>query len=275
MLKSILCAFLFLSLRISPATHAQDMAAAKSDSVNAEAVLRGETKRARAQWLRRQLFVENILTQNAVDLSDSTLLFRVRPQSPLRLDKSQLNAIAPRVDQIEDRLRREQLGLPPTFDMGNLIGKGVKYLAGKLGAAGAGKNPLAAIPSELEIDVMNVLWKKNAATTMEIYTDLDSVKLTAVDLQQTLAIMADRGLLDQRQISPRHEFTILGAISLETSAKNRKNREYSYRPKVTRQTMLTFLDAAAFSYHLASANNHVLILNHLHKLMNRMVVAEN
>jgi predicted transcriptional regulator len=274
MLKNILHAALLLGCGISFAAQAQDTTATRSDDLSVEQVLRGETKLTRDQWLRRQLFVENILTQSAVNLSDSTLLFRVQSQSPLSLNKSQLNAIAPRVDRIDEKFRRDQLGLPPMFNVGTLIGKGVKYLAEKLGA-GPSSNPLAVIPSELEIEVMSVLWEKNAATSREIYVDLDSAKLTAVDLQQALANMADRGLVDRQQISPRHELTILGVFAIEESSLNRKNREYLYRPKVTRQTMLSFLDATAFSHRLVAANNHSLIDAHLRKLMARLVTTEN
>jgi predicted transcriptional regulator len=264
--------FLYLNLGISFSVYPQDNISINNDTLTAKPILRGETQETREQWRRRQLFVENILTQGAVNTRDSTLLFRIQHQSPLRLSKSQLEAIAPRVDQIEEKFRREQLGLPPMSPIGTLIGKGVKYLAEKLGGAGAAKNPLAVIPSEHEIEVMNVLWEKNAATSVEIYANLDSVKLTAADLQHTLADMTDRGLLDRQQISPRHELTILGVFTIEESALNRKNREYLYRPKVARQTMLSFLDATAFSNRLASADNHSLILDHLRKLMTRLVM---
>jgi predicted transcriptional regulator len=207
-------------------------------------------------------------------LSDSTLLFRVERQSPFSLSKSQLNTIAPRVDRIDEEFRRDELGLPPMLSLGTLIGKGVKYLTGKLGARPS-SNPLAVIPSEVEIEVMNVLWKKDAATSSEIYVDLDSTNLTALDLQQTLTNMADRGLLDRQQISPRSELSIFGVFAIEQSSLNRKNREYLYRPKVTRQTMLSFLDATAFSHRLVATNGHSLIDAHLRKLMARLVVAEN
>jgi predicted transcriptional regulator len=271
MLKTISRLLISFSLGVSLSLNAQDSTFVTGDSLKAKAILSGESEPARQQWLRRQLFVENILTKSAVSASDSSLRFRIESQSPLSLSQSQLKAIPPRVDQIDEKFRREQLGLPPMSNIGDLI-KGVKYLAEKLGATD--KDPLAVIPSEVEIDVMNVLWKKNAATSMEIYADLDSVNLTALDLQQTLAVMADRGLVDRQQISPRHEFTILGAIPIEMSGKNRKNREFLYRPQVTRQTMLTFLDATAFSYRLVSANNHSMFVAHLRRLMRKLVVDE-
>lgn len=274
MLKNVLRATILLGIGIVMAARAQDAAAPQADSLSAEQILRGDTQPARDQWLRRQLFSESILTHSTISLSDSTLLFRVERQSPFSLSTSQLNAIAPRVDRIDEEFRRDELGLPPMLSLGTLIGKGVKYLTGKLGARPS-SNPLAVIPSEAEIEVMNVLWKKDAATSSEIYVDLDSTNLTALDLQQTLANMADRGLLDRQQISPRHELSIFGVFAIEESSLNRKNREYLYRPKVTRQTMLSFLDATAFSHRLVATNGHSLIDAHLRKLMARLVVAEN
>ncbi|MGH7599033.1 MAG: hypothetical protein ACREOI_21975 [bacterium] len=242
------------------------------DTLDAAAILRGETPSAREQWLRRQRFIENIFIQNP-SLYDSTLLFfRLQQKSALRLSQSELRSLSPRVDHIGERLRREQTGTPSLFNVGNLIGAGMKYLAEKLG--GAKPQPLAVIPSELEIDVMKVLWQKQEATGSAIYAQVDSAQLTAIDLQRVLDAMTERGLLDRRQISPRHEFTILGTFAIEESKLNRKNREYLYRPQITRQTMLTFLDATAFAQRLSSPTNHSAIAAHLHKLMSRLAVAE-
>jgi predicted transcriptional regulator len=259
---------------LSPPLHAQqgpDSALAKitaGDSLDAEAVLRGETQLAREQWLRRRLFVDNILMRSSANLKDSSLFFRLQQQAPLSMNQSQLNSIPLRLDPVEESIRREQLDTPSLFNVGSLLGKGMKYLAEKLGAGGAKSQPLAVIPSELEIDVMKVLWKKQEATASAIYAQIDSAQLTAADLQHALDAMTERGLLDRRQISPRHEFTILGGIAIEMSGLNRKNREYLYRPQVTRQTMLAFLDATAFSQRLASPTNHSTIAAHLQKLMN-------
>ncbi len=261
-------------LTLALAAEAQNTTAVRDDTLDARTVLSGESAAARELWLRRQIFVESVLTQNAISVGDSLLIFRLQQQTPLSLSQSELNALASRVDRLEEKFRREQLGLPPMAPIGTLIGKGIKYLSEKL--SGAPSNPLAVIPSETEIEVMNVLWKKTAATSSEIYASLDSTNnLTAADLQQTLAAMAARGLLDRRQISPRHELTILGIFTIEESALNRKNREFIYQPRVARQTMLSFLDATAFSHRLASAGNPSLVVDHLRKLMNRLAVTEN
>ena len=253
---------------------AQDTTAFRGDTLDASTVLSGASATAHEHWLRRQVFVENILTQSAISAGDSLLIFRLQQQTPLSLSKSQLNAIAPRLDQIDEKFRREQLGLPPMSPLGTLLGKGIKYLSEKL--SGAPANPLAVIPSETEIEVMEVLWKKSAATSSEIYTNLDSTnQLTAADLQQTLAVMTERGLLDRRQISPRHELTLLGVFTIEESALNRKNREFIYQPRVARRTMLSFLDATAFSHRLAANGSPSLVVDHLRKLMNRLAETEN
>jgi hypothetical protein len=211
MRKNILALFAFLSWGFSCSVYSQESSPISSDTLNAKIVLSGESQEAREQWRRRQIFVENILLHGAINVSDSTLLFRIQQQSPLRLSQSQLEAIAPRFDRIEEKFRRDQLGLSPMPQIGTLLGKGLKYLSEKL--AGEPKNPLTVIPSATEIEVMTILWKKNAATSVEIYANLDSAaRLTAADLQETLALMTDRGLLDRQQISPRHELTILGVF---------------------------------------------------------------
>jgi predicted transcriptional regulator len=243
------------------------------DTLDAGAILRGETPERREQWLRRRLFVENLLTQSAINLHDSSLVFRLQQHSSLRLSPSELHSLPPRVDYIEERFQREKLGLPPMSNLNNLLDASVKFLAETLGMAGA-KQPFSVIPSEVEIDVMNALWKKREATTAEIYAELDSAQITVTDLQQTLATMAERGLLDREQISPRHEFTFFGVVAVEMSSLNRKNREYLYRPEITRQTMLTYLDATAFSHRLASPTNHSLIVENLHKLLSRLAAAQ-
>ncbi|MDZ7314351.1 MAG: BlaI/MecI/CopY family transcriptional regulator, partial [candidate division KSB1 bacterium] len=202
-----------------------------ADSLDAGAILRGATMWVREQWLRRRLLVQDILTHTSTDLSDSTLFFRLQQKSLLRLSPSQLRNLPPRVDMIEERLRREQLDLPPMSNIGNLLAAGTKFLKEKLGGGGASPQALAVIPSELEIDVMKVLWKKDAATTSEIYSHLDSIRLTAVDLQQVLDTMTERGLLERQLISPRHEFTIFSGLTIEMSGRNRKNREYIYHPQ--------------------------------------------
>lgn len=244
------------------------------DTLDAAAVLRGETQSAREQWLRRQRFIENIFIQNPSLYDDSTLFFRLQQNSALSLNQSELHSLPRRVDNIGERLRREETEAPSLFNVGNLIGAGMKYLAEKLGMGGAKSQPLAVIPSELEIDVMKVLWQKQEATGSAIYAQIDSAQLTAVDLKHVLDAMTERGLLEHRQVSPRHEFTILGTFTIEESKLNRKNREYIYRPQITRQTMLTFLDATAFAQRLASPTNHSAIAAHLHKLMSRVVTTE-
>jgi len=277
MRKNITSVLLSFCLGIPFASYAQDSTMVEPDTLDAKVILRGEAQAAREQWLRRQLFVENVLTHGSISAVDTTLRFRARPQAPLGLSAAELKNLAPRVDRLDDQFRRDQLGLPPMFNIGELLGKGVKYLTEKLGGGGKA-NPLAVIPSEVEIEVMNALWKKNQATSAEIFSQLDSTQLstlTAVDFRQTLEMMADRGLVQRQQISPRHEFTIMGVIPIELSQKNAKNREFLYRPKVSRQTMFSFLDATAFSYRLTAAESNSLIRDHLRKLMHRLAIKEN
>jgi hypothetical protein len=50
------------------------------------------------------------------------------------------------------------------------------------------------------------------------------------------------------------------------SPRNAKNREYRYRPRVSRQEMLSYLDAMAYSRRMRSAVGDTLIHDHVRKL---------
>jgi predicted transcriptional regulator len=241
-------------------------------TLSAATVLRGETDETRLQWLRRKAFVESILSQTAYDLSDSAALIRFAlTAGALALTPEELANIPPATDPIGARLQQEQLGIPSLLNVGNLIGEGLKFLTGK-GGAGQNTNELwTAIPTETEARVLNILWSSNMVTTSGVYAQLDSVAITFKDLQTVMEQMVARGLVEREQVSPKNEFTILGAIAIEMSRKNAKNREFAYRPRASRKMFYTFLDALAFSRHSSLKSEDVALRDHLSKLL--MVVA--
>jgi hypothetical protein len=92
---------------------------------SAAAVLRGETEEGRRQWLRRQVFVEQLLFDTTSDVTDSTLAFRFRAFTPsVGLNQEELAKLQPHRDAIDDEMRRDQLGAPPLFNLGEAIGQG-------------------------------------------------------------------------------------------------------------------------------------------------------
>lgn len=103
------------------------------------------------------------------------------------------------------------------------------------------------VPTDLEIDVMKVLWVEGQATSGEIYAKLDtSTMIFAEELQAALARMVDRGFLDRKKISPSHGLNMFGLAQIELSSKNRKNKVYLYWPVVTKEELYTYLDAKRY-----------------------------
>jgi len=246
-----------------------DSLAQASAPDSAAAALRGETEQARLYWLRRRAFVESVFEQSAYHLADSALFFRfVINSEPLGLDQKELSQLSSRPDYIGDRLKSQQGGASSQFNLGDLIGKGVKYLAGKLGATKSAVSPWTILPSETEIRVMNALWRKNEeATSAEIYAQLDSARLNYKEVNTVLENMVGRGLVERRQISPSNEFTVLGALTIEMSSLNAKNREYVYRPLASRELMLAYLDASAFLRQWPHTPAEAMRRAHLRKLL--------
>ncbi len=218
-------------------------------------------------WLRRRAFVESVFEQAAFSLTDSAFSFRFAlTAGQLGLDRKELEKISPASDYIGARLRSQQ-GPSAQFNIGNLIGQGVKYLASKVGLGKYVVSPWTILPSETEVRVMNVLWKKGEATSANIYAQLDSAKLNYKEVNTILENMVGRGLVEREQISPRNEFTVFGAFALEMSGLNAKNREYVYRPVASRELMLDYLDASAFSRRQNPSPAAAMLHEHLRKLL--------
>ena len=266
-----------LVLLAAPLAYAQDNSArppqtriaADASQVTADsaaATLRGDTEEERMFWLRRRAFVESVFEQATFEVGDSTLSFRFAlTAGALGLDQKELVKTSPRTDYIGERLRGLQ-GPSAQVNIGSLIGQGVKYLANKLGV-GKVVSPWTILPSETEIRVMNVLWKKGEATSANIYAQLDSARLNYKEVNLILENMVGRGLVTREQVSPSNEMTVLGTFKIEMSSLNAKNREYVYRPTASRELMLAYLDASAFSRQQMASPAATMMHEHLRKLL--------
>jgi len=89
------------------------------------------------------------------------------------------------------------------------------------------------IPNNLQLHVLNVLWKEKSATQLDIYSGIDSAStITAAKLDVQLERMVQLGLVERKLVSPQNLFTIVTpfkSYQIEKSSKNRKNRRcYSY-----------------------------------------------
>lgn len=231
------------------------------------ATLRGETEAERMFWLRRRAFVESVFEQSTFTMDDSSLFFRFAMSAgQLGLNKETLAKTPARTDYVGERLRGQQSGAPGLFNIGELIGKGMKFLAQKIGAAQSVGSPWTIMPSETEIRVMNVLWK-GEATSAGIYARLDSAKLNYKEVNTVLENMVGRGLVEREQVSPKNELTVLGALAIEMSSLNAKNREYVYRARASRDLMTAYLDASAFTHQTPRSPGESMLHAHLRKLL--------
>lgn len=242
---------------------------------SAAAVLRGETAEARLLRWRRQAFVEQTLACASLGVRDSTLAFRLATSVPvIGLTAEELARLQPQRDPIAEAVRRDQLGVPPLFNLGEALGKGLTYLVNQTGLARSRPNPWTAIPSTAEVSVMKVLWQEGKATPAAIYARIDSLALTAKDLEVLLENLRARGWLTRTQILPQNEFTAFGILKFEMSRKNVKNREFLYQPVIHRKDMLAYLEASAYSRQVRQARGDDLVVAHLRHLMTILATEE-
>lgn len=223
---------------------------------NAKNVLTGNTEENKLYILRKYNFINNALI-NISDTSDSIMAFDLssEQQLPLFLDSEGLKGLAPQsLDPIGDELRRRNSDIPPTIPLNDAIKNLVesfKKSPKKL------ENRDLPIPTDMEIDILKVLWVEGSATPSEIYANLDtSALIFAEELQTVLESMVSRGFLDRKKISPSHEFNLFGLAQIELSSKNRKNKVYIYWPIVTRERLFTYLDAKRYLALVAARNDN-------------------
>ncbi len=246
----------------------------EADSIVHSEISPGSTA-ALDRFQKRLAFLENYFLTTSSANFDSALSFKVsrNREYSLGLSKEELSAITPGVDPIDNQIRRRNSGAPQTFNLGALVAQGVNTARGKSGSHKEHRR-LQIIPSENEIRILKTLWEEKRASGSEIYRHLDSARVTASGLQEILADMTDRGLLTRAQISPRHEFTFVtpvGAIPVEMSALNRKNREFVYEPIIGADEMWSYLDANIFNMQRpAGLNTDGLLVQHLRRLMQIM-----
>lgn len=101
------------------------------------------------------------------------------------------------------------------------------------------------IPSNLQLDVLTVLWREEKTSQLEIYAGIDAAyPITAEKLDYQLERMVKLGLLERKIISPQNKFMILTPLKvflLEKSSLNRKNRVFLYRTRVEKDQIVKLL----------------------------------
>lgn len=196
-----------------------------------------------SRFLAKQFLLQNFKF-------DSSQTLTVKPELILP-DSHALPPLAPWSygDKIDKDIYQRNLGHPKPVPLSDLLKAGADYLAKRLNRKEK-KPRLKRIPTEAELRALKVVWDQGAATDEQIYAEMDSsVKITAQQLNAILANLADEGLVSRKIVSPRNEFTIglpFKGISIEMSELNRKNRIFHYKPRISREEMLKFLNAVLY-----------------------------
>ncbi len=104
------------------------------------------------------------------------------------------------------------------------------------------------VPTRQELDILEVLWLKEDAMDITLYSCLDStLNITMEDLNKLLRTMKRKGYVQRKLVSARNEFNAFG-IMIEMSPQNIRNRIYSYHTNVDREVMKKFIDANAYLF---------------------------
>ena len=148
-------------------------------------------------------------------------------------------------DRIERDIHTRNTGSARLIPLSDILREAAKKLF--KGKERRGALRMDFIPSDAQLEALNVIWDSGAATDQAIYAGIDTaLRTTSADLNRALKRMADRGVLTRKIVSPRNELTVmtpLGSRQIEMSAKNRRNRVYEYRPHITRDEMVIYLQA--------------------------------
>lgn len=224
-----------------------------SQQVDASDVLTGNTAEAKLRILHKFEFLEGTSSAISSGASATDLDFEIpsNPNITMFLQPDELQEIFPGgPDPLGAELRRRFSDVPHTVPLNQLIKGLVDSFESKTKRSPGSE---IAIPTDLEIDILNDLWAQETATASDIYARLDTIwHITSEDLRGILEQMAQHGFLERKQISPSHPFSLFGLAQIEISSKNRKNRVYLYWPVIPKDELITYIDAKRY---LAYANH--------------------
>ncbi len=214
--------------------------------IPAKDILKGTSPQAKLFTARKINFILNTASSFSSLFSDTSMVFQLTSRPPaLFLTPEELLEITPQgADPFGDELRRRYNDIPPTIPLNQLIrslAKNNKSSRKKF------SGPEIPIPTDLEIDILKVLWVQPVITSSDIYAKMDTQQpITSEDLNKILEHMTHRGFLDSKKISPSHEFGLFGFAKIELSRKNVKNQLYIYWPLIPKDKLITYLDAKRF-----------------------------
>jgi hypothetical protein len=244
---------------------ATTLAAQPADStlqaIKAKDILTGNTPSAQLYTVRKYGFIQNAVNILSSTHDDTSLTFQLqnKPKVSLYLTPEELHQITPvGPDPFGPEIQRRLSDTPRTLSLNRLLQGIAETFATSSPKFSDGTLP---IPTNLEIDILKVLWENRVASHSDIYAQIDtSWKITSKDLEAILEDMANRGFLDRKKISPSHEFSLFGLAAIEVSALNRKNQVHLYWSLAPKDKLITYLDAKrylAYSHASNSASNGV------------------
>jgi len=239
--------FFLLSLFAAGSVAAQTANDATVEALKAKDILTGKTASAQLFAVRKYSFIESTVNSFSWAHDDTSLTFQLQPKPnvSLYLTPEELHQITPvGPDPEGPEIRRRQSDTPLTMPLNQLLQGLAESLNKSSKKLSDGTLPL---PTNLEIEVLKIVWGRTAATSSDIYSQLDtSWKITSEDLSLILEDMANRGFVDRQKISPSHEFSFFGVAGIEMSSLNRKNQVFLYWAVVPKDKLITYLDAKRY-----------------------------
>lgn len=236
-----------LHLLTAATVAAQSASDSTIHALKAKDILTGNTPSAKLFNLRKYDFINTTIKILSSAQDDTSLTFQLQslPKVSLYLTPEELHEITPLgPDPFGPEIQRRFNDIPPMLSLNRLL-QGVaesfnkpspKFYDGTL-----------PIPTDLEIDILKILWGNKVASHSDIYAQLDaSWKITSEDLALILEDMANRGFVDRKKISPSHEFSLFGLAQIEMSPSNRKNKVYLYWSLAPKDKLITYLDAKRY-----------------------------
>ncbi len=138
--------------------------------------------------------------------------------------------------------KKDRLDLPPDqFNLPRMLFQGAKKVSELVG--GTLEPKLDFIPTQAELEALELIWKHHRITGQNIYAQMDtSIKMSKQDMDRILSALVDRGILKRKIVSPEYK-VMLFVAEVEVSSKNLRNRVYEYEPLLPRDDMKRFLNA--------------------------------
>ena len=180
-----------------------------------------------------------LIRRQLAQMNFDSLYIVSQNQKPPQIGLDIKNVPIPK-DRIAERLRNENLGLSPMVNISNALAALNKSRQKKA------LSKIDFIPSRVQLQALKVIWDNKSATLSDIYSEMDSSFLVTAELvEKELTALTEKNLISRKKVSPQNEFNLFG-IMIEMDELNRLNPVYAYSPKISRDEMMTFLQARLY-----------------------------